>query len=330
MKIELLTHIAKDGTPLTVYHWSPEYEIGRGVVHILHGLAEHAGRYEILAETLTENGYQVFAHDQRGHGRTAASPEAFGYIGDEGGWNLLVSDAIELCEAEHAVFPHLPVYLFCHSMGTFIGQQIAFERPDLPDAMILSGASGEVGPMVHLGRIIAQCERWRLGPRGRSDIINRLTFDAFNREFAPNRTSFDWLSRNEAEVDRYIADPGCGFIATTSFWVDFLAAIVRIAQPGNRAKIRKNLPIYLFSGRHDPVNRQGRGCEFLAETYRAMGIRNASYRIYAHARHEMLNEVNREEVLEHILEWLDCLRAYERASRQIFRPNPQTTPDNSD
>jgi alpha-beta hydrolase superfamily lysophospholipase len=313
MKVETSRYEARDGALIHVYHWSPDFEIGRGTVHLVHGLSEHAGRYEALAEKLTEEGYQVFAHDQRGHGRTATSSAGFGYVAASDGWRLLVEDTVGLATIERQRFPQLPFYLFGHSMGTYIVQQILGSRPELADAAILSGPNGEVGLLTRIGRLIARLERLRLGRHGRSDLINSLTFGAFNRNFAPNRTSYDWLTRDEEAVDKYIADPCCGFIATNQFWVDLLDAIVALAKPESRAKIRRDLPVYIFSGRNDPVNNQGRGAESLAESFRAMGIRNASYRVYPKGRHETLNELNRDEVIGHIIEWLDCLRAYQRA-----------------
>lgn len=314
MRVETARHTARDGASIHVYHWSPDFEIGRGIVHIVHGLSEHAGRYEAFAEELTDEGYQVFAHDQRGHGRTTTDSDGFGYVADADGWRILVSDTIELGCAERQRFPQLPFYLFGHSMGTYVVQDILGLKPELADAAILSGPNGEAGLLTRIGRLIARVERLRLGRHGRSDLINTLSFGAFNRGFTPNRTSYDWLTRDEQAVDRYIADPCCGFIATNQFWVDLLDAIVAIARPENRARIRRNLPIYIFSGRNDPVNNQGRGAEYLAETLRSMGVRNVSYRIYPKGRHETLNELNRDEVMGHIIEWLECLRAYQRAS----------------
>ena len=314
MRVETARHTARDGASIHVYHWSPDFEIGRGIVHIVHGLSEHAGRYEAFAEELTGEGFQVFAHDQRGHGRTSTNSDGFGYVADADGWRTLVSDTIELGCVERQRFPQLPFYLFGHSMGTYVVQEILGLKPELADAAILSGPNGEAGLLTRIGRLIARVERLRLGRHGRSDLINTLSFGAFNRSFAPNRTSYDWLTRDEQAVDRYIADPCCGFIATNQFWVDLLDAIVAIARPENRARIRRDLPIYIFSGRNDPVNNQGRGAEYLAETLRSMGVRNVSYRVYPKGRHETLNELNRDEVMGHILEWLECLRAYQRAS----------------
>lgn len=321
MKTETFTHTASDGAAVFVHHWSPDYEIGRAIVLLLHGMSEHAGRYADFAEELTSAGYQVFAHDQRGHGRTAPGDADFGFVADHDGWQRLVADTLELCTAARQRYPGRPLYLFSHSMGTYIAQDILCRHSELTgpaesealiNAAIMSGANGSVGLLTRLGRLIARFERLRQGRRGRSDLINALSFGAFNREFAPNRTSYDWLSRDEQSVDRYISDPFCGFLSSNQFWVDLLDAVVAVARPENRARICRELPIYIFSGRADPVNRQGRGAEELAETYRKMGIRNVSYRIYPRARHETLHELNRDEVVGHVLEWLDCLRVYQK------------------
>lgn len=312
MKQGHFTFTTGDGAELFVYHWKPDYEIGKGIVQIAHGLAEHAGRYERLAEALTAEGYQVYAGDIRGHGRSARSQQDLGYFADHDGWDRVVRDLVEIAASAKAASPGIPIMLFGHSMGTLLAQQAIYEYPDTYDAVAMSGPNGKAGFLVQLGRVIARIERLRLGKHGRSDLINALSFDNFNRAYSPNRTAFDWLSRDEAEVDKYIADPNCGFVATNQLWIDLLDAIPRIIRRENWARVRPGLPIYLFSGRNDQANDQGRGCEFLAESYREFGLKNTSYRIYPQARHETLKEINREEVIEHLVEWLECLRAVGR------------------
>jgi alpha-beta hydrolase superfamily lysophospholipase len=309
MRDDHFTFRASDGEKLFVYRWRPDVGVGKALVQICHGLAEHAGRYERLAEELTQNGFLVYAHDQRGHGRTAQSAEATGYFADHNGWSRIVQDVIELGEAEKQEYPRLPRVIFGHSMGTFVVQQIIYQRPHLFDGVIMSGPNGVVSPLVQVGKLVTRIERWRLGKHGRSELINSLSFDSYNRAFKPNRTSFDWLSRDEAEVDKYIADPMCGFLASTELWMELLMAIPEVARTENRRKIRKDMPIFLFSGGDDPVNDNGRGCESLGRTYREMGIRNVSYKIYPFARHETLHETNREQVTRDVVEWLECVRA---------------------
>ncbi|MDX2034185.1 MAG: alpha/beta hydrolase [Blastocatellia bacterium] len=320
MKNDHFTFTATDGAQLFVYRWRPDVEIGKAVIHIAHGLAEHAGRYERLAEELTSQGYLVYANDHRGHGKTAGSNDNLGFCGERNCWNRMVQDLIELCAAEKRENPSLRLTLFGHSMGSAMAQQAICEDPapmDQPgvfDAVVMSGANGTVSPLVHLGKIIARIERLRLGARGRSNLINSLSFDNFNKPFAPNRTAFDWLSRDEREVDRYIADPLCGFIASVQFWVDFLAALPEIARTDNRRRIRPTLPIYLFSGGDDPVNENARGCEALARAYREIGLKNISYKIYPYARHETLNELNRDQVVADFVDWLEAVRMLARAA----------------
>lgn len=305
MRERPFTFTADDGAKLFVYRWMPDVGIGKAVVHIVHGLAEHAGRYERLAEALTKSGYVVFAHDQRGHGKTAQSLEETGHFADEDGWARILKDVDQIVRMERNEFPGQSVILLGHSMGSLVAQHLATRN--LFDAVAMSGANGIVRPLVHIGKLITRVERLRLGRRGKSELLNSLSFDAFNKAFKPNRTSFDWLSRDEAEVDKYIADPMCGFPCSTQLWLDLLGAITEAAKPEFRAKIPKQLPIYLFSGSRDSANEEGRGSTALAEYYRSIGLEKVSYRIFTQARHETLNEINREEVTTHLIDWLDAI-----------------------
>ncbi len=305
MREKHFTFTADDGAELFVYRWQPDVGIGKAVVHIAHGLAEHAGRYERLAETLTENGYVVFANDCRGHGKTAQAMEDIGHFADESGWQRILHDIEELVRLERNEFFGHRIILFGHSMGSLVAQHLATR--DLFDAVAMSGANGIVSPLARIGKLIAKLERWRLGKRGKSELINKLSFDAFNKAFQPNRTSFDWLSRDETEVDRYIADSMCGFLASTQLWADLLDAMTEAARPEFRARVPKQMPVYLFSGSRDQVNEEGRGSTALAEYYRSIGMEKVSYRIFTQARHETLNELNRDEVTEHLVDWMNAI-----------------------
>jgi alpha-beta hydrolase superfamily lysophospholipase len=296
---------ADDGARLFVYRWLPDAGAGKAVVHIAHGLAEHAGRYERLAETLTERGYAVYANDHRGHGRTAGEPENVGHFAHACGWARILEDIEQITRQIKGEYPNHLVILFGHSMGSMVAQHLATRG--LFDAVDMSGANGNVGALIHVGKWITRFERWRLGRRGKSELLNRLSFDAFNKAFKPNRTAFDWLSRDEAEVDKYIADPMCGFLCSTQLWADLLDAIAEAAEPEFRARIPKQLPMYLFSGSRDEANEEGRGLTALAEYYRSIGMEKVSYRIFTQARHETLNEINRDEVTGHLADWFDAI-----------------------
>lgn len=305
MKENHFTYTADDGAKLFVYRWLPDVGLGKAVVHIAHGLAEHAGRYERLAEVLTENGYVVFANDYRGHGKTAVQLDESGHFADENGWQRILKDIEELVRLERNEFFGHRVILFGHSMGSLVAQHLATRN--LFDAVAMSGANGTLSPLARIGKLIAKVESWRLGKRGKSELINALTFDAFNKPFQPNRTSFDWLSRDEAEVDKYIADSMCGFLCSTQLWMDLLDAMAEAAKPEFRARVPKQMPVYLFSGSRDQVNNEGQGSTALAEYYRSIGMEKVSYRIFTGARHETLNELNREEVTEHLVDWMNAI-----------------------
>ena len=303
MRSDNFTFKADDGQALFVYRHLPAGP-PRGVVHIAHGMAEHAARYTRFAKALTDAGFAVYANDHRGHGRTAAV-DSLGFFASSGGFLRVVRDLEQLLAHEQQQHPGLPLVLFGHSMGSFFCQEVALRGQVALCALILSGTSGKPSPLAQAGRVLARIERKRLGERGRSDLLNRLSFGDFNRKFAPNRTAFDWLSRDEAEVDRYIADALCGFPVTTSLWVDVLDGTAGLADPARQAQIRKDLPIYLFAGARDPVGESGKSVTRLADAYRAAGLRRVTLRLYPDARHELLNETNRDEVTRELLAWLD-------------------------
>ena len=303
MKHESFYFTADDGAKIFVHHWQPDGE-ARAVIHIAHGLAEHAARYEPVAQALTDSGWHVYAHDQRGHGQTIQRADDTGHFGDEDGWNRLVSDYAQLIAADKSAHPALPLIAFGHSMGSLVVRQyIATHRREIT-AAVLSGSNGNVSPLVVVGKLVARLERMRLGKRGKSKLINSLSFDAFNKQFQPNRTEFDWLSRAEAEVDQYIADPRCGFICTTQSWIDFLDGITALSKPENLRAMRPDLPVYVFTGERDPVTENAKGSVKLVEDYRKAGLSDVTLKIYPEARHETLNELNRAAVTADLLAWL--------------------------
>ncbi|MFT3766176.1 MAG: alpha/beta hydrolase [Minicystis sp.] len=152
---------------------------------------------------------------------------------------------------------------------------------------------------------MARAERARLGPRGKSKLLNALSFDDWNKGFKPNRTSFDWLSRDAAEVDKYVADPLCGFLVTTQLWVDLLDGTAEIADPARQAQIPKDLSVFIFAGSEDPVGGKTKGLQQLVAAYQTAGLRDVKHKFYPGGRHEMLNETNRDEVTRDVIAWLD-------------------------
>ena len=290
---------ADDGSRIFVRRWLPEAP-PRAIVQIAHGLAEHSERYRDFALALNAAGYGVYANDHRGHGG-AANPDDLGFFGAKNGWRLCLDDLWSLNRHIAQQHPGAPIVLFGHSMGSFMAQAFIAEHGDALAGAILSGSNGRPPAIAALGRLIARFERLRLGARGRSDLLMQMWFGAFNKPFAPARTEFDWLSRDPAAVDAYVADPLCGFKSTTQLAVDLLDALPSLLAPATLARIPKSLPVFIVSGARDPV---GANLQSLIEAYRGVGL-NPTVRVYPDARHELLNETNREDVKADLIGWID-------------------------
>ena len=276
----------------------------RGVVHLLHGLGEHSGRYAVLAEALVDNGYVLIAPDHRGHGKSIPNTEELGHFGDNSGWYLVISDVLTINQHIKKEYPNLPIILFGHSMGSFIALEYLQLYGDTVDRVILSGSTHNSAILSYAAHALTQIERLRIGKRGRSKLLHAMAFGQFNKPFKPSRTDFDWLSRDPDEVDKYIADPLCGFVSTTQLWADLTGAFTRIHKPKNMLKLPRNIPYYLFSGEHDPIQAP-KGCDRLVNEMRQAGITNIKLRLFPNGRHETLNDTNRREVVEELLLWLN-------------------------
>ena len=242
---------ADDGQSLLVRRWLPE-GTPRAIVQIAHGLTEHSARYGRLAAALNAAGYAAYANDHRGHGPKTA-PADLGHFADEGGWDKVVGDLWTLNRLIATEQPGTPIVFLGHSLGSFLGRGFIAKHSEALAGAVLSGSNGKPPMIATLGRLIAREERLRLGKRGKSDPIFQMWFGDFNKPFKPARTAFDWLSRDEKEVDAYVADPFCGFPFTTQLAIDVLDALPRVTSPASLAAIRKDMPIYVFSGERDPV-----------------------------------------------------------------------------
>lgn len=292
---------APDGHQIQTYTWPLEQ--AKAWVHINHGMAEHASRYERLAQALNAEGYSVVAHNHRGHGTSLTTQ--LGHYSDQQGWQKVVSDIGVVRDA--CCQSDLPYYLMGHSMGSFIVQAYMVETDKTVDALILSGSNYQSQLLAKAGRSIAKLERFRLGTTKPSKLLQFLSFGSFNQAFKPNRTDFDWLSKDHAEVDKYINDPLCGFDCSTQLWVDMLTGLIDLFSPKSFSKIQADLPIYIFGGDQDPVGEKGKGLPKLAAAYNQAGQNNVSMKLYPAGRHEMLNESNKEEVIADIVSWINKL-----------------------
>ncbi len=300
---------ARDGTSIFVRSFlgrSATTEPPRAIVLISHGMAEHGGRYARLAGALNAHRYAVYVPDHRGHGRTPGSTADLGHFAQDDGWQKVVSDLHEVLDAVKARHPGVPVFLLGHSMGSYIARGLAFRRGDALAGLLLSGTTHDHPLAYQVPRLIVAAERIRLGKRGKSTIVKKLTFDAFNKRFEPARTPCDWLSRDPLEVDKYLQDPLCGFECTTRLWWDVLGGMAEMCMPRNMARMPKTLPIYVMAGERDPVNNRLAGIRKLQAALEKAGLKSVTCRIYPGARHELLNETNRDEITKDLVAWLDA------------------------
>ena len=294
---------ARAGHTIYARVWYPDGP-PRGAVQIVHGIAEHIGRYEGVAHVLTEQGFLVCGEDHLGHGRTAEDG-SYGLFAPSGGWELAVQDIISLRRQMGEQFPRLPYVLLGHSMGSFLTRTYLIDAPGTVDGVILSGTGQEPAPLLAFGKGLAELECRRLGPQGVSPLVDALSLGAYNRRFFPNRTHADWISRDPAEVDRYLADPLCRPKPSVSLFRDMMGGLQYIARRDNLAKMDLNTPVLLLSGEQDPVGGMGKGVRKVEKMFQAAGCRDVTVRLYPGGRHEMFHELNRQEVFSDLLSWLE-------------------------
>ena len=304
MHTQPFTLTAPDGTSLHVHRWLPQGEV-RAVVQIAHGMAEHAARYAHVAQALTDQGYAVYANDHRGHGQTARTEDDLGFFAPDRGWMLVLDDLYRVNRRIEEEHPDAPRLLLGHSMGSFLVQQYLFTFPATVQGAALSGTTRHPAAIVEAGAVLARTEIRRQGPKGRSKALVAAGFGAFNAPFAPARTNFDWLSRDPEVVDAYVADPRCGFACTNRMWLDLFSGLRVIRQIHHLESIPRRLPLYVFAGDQDPVGQAGAGVQRLLDAYEQAGLRQVTSKLYPEARHEVLNETNRNEVITDLLDWLE-------------------------
>lgn len=294
---------AADGTGVVRYSWEPAGGTPRAVVQIAHGAAEHALRYDRFAQFLTGHGYAVTACDLRGHGATAASTGGFGVAGEDG-WRAMVADLEAIGAQAQADHGGVPLVLLGHSMGSMLARDCAQEFGGRLAGLVLSGTFRSL-PGAETDSSVAglEAEIAAHGRAARSSFVSDL-FASFNDPY-PHRTGFEWLSREESEVDRYAADERCGFAFSAGLSLDWVLGVRKINDPRNLARIPPDLPVHVAVGTEDPCNQRMTLVYELLEDFRYLGVRDLTWRGYRGARHEILNETNLRQVQQDLLDWLD-------------------------
>lgn len=292
-----------------VYKWEPEEtEKISGIIQIVHGSCEHANRYERFARFLTEHGWIVYANDLRGHGRSVSDRSDLGYFGEQEGWTGMVDDLHKVTELIRREHPHSQIIMIGHSMGSFLARHYAILHGSELAGLILSGTAHYARLTLLAGKWLANRVIRTKGIKHRSTQLYNLTYSSFNRRFRPARTEQDWLSRDQAEVDLFVQDELCGFVFTAGGFRDMFDGLLFITDPNHMVKTPKDLPILMISGTDDPVGNFGKTVKQAYNAYQQAGLTKVRMKLYEGMRHEILNEIGREEVYEDIKEWVTALR----------------------
>ncbi len=305
MVVEGFFFKGKDGKRIYAKRWlNKDRSKTRAVLQISHGMAEHIERYDDFARYMVQQGFAVYGNDHRGHGKTIGKNGIEGYFGEKDGWNLVLSDLLSLQERIREDYNDLPVFLLGHSMGSLLAREYAQRYGENLHGLILSGTLAPPGIDVYMGLIAARIEGLIKGKKRKSPFLHKMSFGGFNKKFQPSDTEHDWLSSDPWEVEAYENDPLSGNVFTAGFYQDLLRSVIRVNKQENHERTPKELPIYLFSGEHDPVGKETKGVELIKEKYLKSGNTLVETRYYPKGRHEMLHESNKEAVYQDVVNWM--------------------------
>lgn len=299
-----------DGIEISVIRWLPDEKVEiKGIVQLSHGMVEHALRYEEFAKALTDAGFVFNAHDHRGHGQTAEwaiehGTGDFGILAESDGFTRVVKDLDEIILRCQHDFPGAKIILFGHSFGSFVSQAYIEKYAPHINACILAGTRGPNPAEVFLGKIVTHIVCAVRGRRATSPFVKKLMFGASNKKISDAQTASDWLSRDKEEVQKYVNDKWCNFMPTSGFYADMMDGLGEIHKDAAVNAIPKNLPIFLIAGEDDPVGAYGVTVKRLYDLYKKVGIENVSLKLYPEARHELLNETNKAEVTEDVIQFI--------------------------
>ncbi|NLA73519.1 MAG: alpha/beta hydrolase [Clostridiales bacterium] len=274
------------------------------IVQITHGMAEHTDRYVDFARFLNNEGFGVYMHDHLGHGKSVENDEELGFFGDTDGYKALVNDVKQLTDIIKKENEGKRVILFGHSMGSFIARSYCENYGNEIDGVVFCGTSGS-NPGALVGKKIADYVAKRNGSHFRSEFINSLAFSSYNKRIKPIRTDFDWLTRDNSIVDAYVDDPKCGFLFTASGYRDLFTLLHSVSKRIWYANVPYALPILLIAGEADPVGSYGKGVKEVAKLLRDTNHSDVTLKLYPDCRHEILNELNKDEVYSHISQWVN-------------------------
>ncbi|MEG1983714.1 MAG: alpha/beta hydrolase [Oscillospiraceae bacterium] len=278
----------------------------KAILQLCHGMAEYIDRYDDFARFMASDGYIVYGNDHLGHGRSVSSNDELGYFAKKDGYRLLVEDVHLMTEIARKENPTLPLILLGHSMGSMVVRLYADSYSKDIDGLIIMGTSGK-NPLGGVGIAIVNIIKLFKGENHRSKLIDNIGFGTYTKNYEDVQTPLDWLSKDRESVKRYIEDEKCGFLFTLAGYNDLFHLLGTISKKEWADGIRKDLPIFIVSGKEDPVGNYGRGVSEVRDVLRAKGIENVSMKLYDNLRHEILNEPEKQQVYDDILNWCNNL-----------------------
>lgn len=282
----------------------PEEKEVKAVLQIAHGMAEHLERYEAFAEVLCENGIAVYINDHLGHGKSVKNDDELGYFGEKAGWKNFIADCYRLTRIAKDENPGKPFIFFGHSMGSFVARAYSLEYANDIDGAIYCGTAGP-NPAAGMGSLIAAAIGKIKGDHYRTKLVDKIAFGAYNNKFE-QRTPFDWLSRDQFQVDKYVADKYCGFLFTAYGYRDLTSLLGFVSGKKWFESLDKELPVLIISGAMDPVGNFSKGIDQVCEKLEAAGKKNFKKILYPDGRHEILNESALfDKVCEDVIEWIE-------------------------
>lgn len=285
--------------------YSPDDGQVKAVVQIVHGMAEYAERYEAFAEVLTGQGFLVTGEDHLGHGKSVAEGGIYGYFCEQDPATVLVRDVHRLKKMTQVLYPHVPYFIIGHSMGSYILRNYLCRYGSGIDGAVIMGTGMQTVGMLKYGKFVAGVQKLFVGSRHVSKLINNGSFGSYNKRIADVQTEMDWLTKDEECVKRYIEDPLCGFTFTVNGFATIFELVSRLHKRENLEKIPKELPVYMLSGEEDPVGEYGVGVQRAYESLQAVGLTNLMLKMYPGDRHELVNETDKEAVMQEICKWIN-------------------------
>lgn len=300
------TFLSTDGkTQLHGMRWEPEGGSVRAVLQICHGVAEHIARYDAFARYLNGLGIAVVGHDHLGHGLSLPEGGTPVYFGAGNTWNTVVDDIYVLHQRIRLWYPDVPLCIMGHSMGSFLTRTYLIRYPGTVKAAVIMGTGWQPKAVIAGGMAVAKAVGAVVGENGTSDLVTNLAFGAYNKLFAPNRTSCDWLSTDEGNVDAYMADPLCGADATVGLFRQMLSGIRFNQKLSNLRQMDPRIPVLFVAGEKDPVGDCGNGVRRTYQEFRRAGVQDCTLKLYPGLRHEILNEkAQQQQIFEDIGQWL--------------------------